>query len=286
MNKNYDEEYREPIPARRQNLMYGDDFEDFNEYKRNIMSRQDLDIEMKTVLIQTREDFLRENMPELLVGYHQFSNEKPHLEYPKYNDTIQRSNDLVCIVENIRDIEIINKPLADLLRKKLGNYVSGSINKIILDNESYLNFENILIKINLNEKEIEQVNKIIVPEDKNSLDEYKQIIEQSKKDWEILQEKIKLEQEAIQLKKELEQTEKNKRIENTNLLLTKIIKIKNWDKDANDLENILQPLFENYNNLLINKVKLPESDLLKVKNFLSKSRYTEQEKTEIIGIFE
>ena len=60
-----EEDYRIPIPTVNQNLMYGD-FEQFGEYKRKINARDDLDEDMKQVLISTRREFLVYNMPELL----------------------------------------------------------------------------------------------------------------------------------------------------------------------------------------------------------------------------
>jgi hypothetical protein len=171
-----------------------------------------------------------------------------------------------------------------------------NIDLITFDNESFLDIEQIFDKIKLDPSILSNVFDIIVPENKEAFHEYKQIVEQSKKDYQIFQDKIKqeqeliqLEQEKIKLQKEKEQNEikieKERRIGITNILMSRILKISGFDKEASELKEFITPIFEEYNNLVIHYINLEPSDLDKVNNFIKKTRFTDQEKYNIYKIF-
>ncbi len=308
MNNNYQEdEYRAPIEARVQNLIFGD-MEPFGVYKRNIMARRDLDADMKQVMIATRKEYILENMPELVQQIEREDNEINEDEYnsdedeyinedndnnnnnnnnnkSNNNDSITRANNLVGLVEKMNQIKNLNNKLSIILKDKLSEYVSCKSDLIILETEVYIEFEDILPKLELSQGDFEKITYTIIPKDYDALNEYKQVIKQSKIDWESQQEKkrIRLEQDKIQL--ELNNLEKEKRIKITQMLDIKLLKIVNFDSDAKELKNILTPLFDSYNSLEINKIALNKEIYDKITNFILKSRFSEQEKNSILEIF-
>ena len=273
-----EEDYRIPIPTVNQNLMYGD-FEQFGEYKRKINARDDLDEDMKQVLISTRREFLVYNMPELLNELDELDElDNTGLDNSIANDSVERANSLVDFVAKINQFTSYNEILVNRLKNKLNDYISCRIDLIVLDIESFIEFEIILQDIKLDTNTVEQVHKIIIPENLEAVNEYKQVVEQSKKDWESQQEKIKLEEEKLQIIKE-------ERAKLTQLLMPKITKLSNYDSDAKILNDILAPLFDEFNKLKINLINVEENILNKIKDFIKKSRFTEQEKNDILKIF-
>lgn len=260
-----EEDYIEPIPSVKQNLIYGDD-ESIEEYERKIKIRTDLDAEMKQVMILTRREFM--NISELD-------------EFDSNNNSVDRASNIVNFVNKINQIIKINKTLGNKLKNKLTDYISCKIELIILDVETFIEYDDIIKNFELDPNTLEHMSKIIIPDNIQLLDEYKQIFKQSKKDWENDQEKIR------------EQEEKNKiiiehRIKITQSLMLKIIKISNYDTEAKELESILSTLFDKfdkYNKLISNSVDIEQDILDKIVKFINKSRFTEQEKNDILNIF-
>jgi hypothetical protein len=171
-----------------------------------------------------------------------------------------------------------NDILTNRLKNKLNDYISCRIDLIVLDTESFIEYEIILQSINLDTNTSEYIRKIIIPENLETLDEYKQVVEQSKKDWESQQEKIKFEEEKLLIIKE-------ERIKLTQLLMIKITKLSNYDSNIKILNDILTPLFDEFNKLTINSINVEEDILNKIKDFINKSRFTEEEKNNILKIF-
>jgi hypothetical protein len=271
-----EENYRNPIPTINQNLMYGD-FEQFGEYKKKINARDDLDEDMKQVLISTRREFLVYNMPELLNELDQLD-QLNDTGFNSNNDSVERANSLVNFVTMINQFASYNDILTNRLKNKLNDYISCRIDLIVLDTESFIEYEIILQSINLDTNTSEYIRKIIIPENLETLDEYKQVVEQSKKDWESQQEKIKFEEEKLLIIKE-------ERIKLTQLLMIKITKLSNYDSNIKILNDILTPLFDEFNKLTINSINVEEDILNKIKDFINKSRFTEEEKNNILKIF-
>lgn len=278
IDSDYDDDYnyRPPIAAKIQNLKYGN-FEPFEEYKRKINESDEYDEDMKQALIETRMDFLMENIPELLVD----SNNNPNIKInTKINNDeyMDRVIKLAEVANKINEIIELNNNVGTKLKNKINDYINLHTDLITFDNESFLDIEQIFDKIKLDPSILTNLFDIIVPENKEAFDEYKQIIEQSKKDYQIFQEKIKQEQNEIKIEKE-------RRIGITNILMSKILKISGFDNQARELKEILTPIFEDYNNLVIHLINLEPSDLDKVNNFIKKTRFTEQEKYNIYKIF-
>ncbi len=293
-NNNYsddEEDYRAPIASKVQNLRYGT-FESFEEYKKKINQSNEYDDDMKEALIATRMEFLMEHMPELLV---ESNNNKVNTQINN-DEYMNRVIKLAEVANKINEIIELNNNIGNKLKNKINDYINLNIDFITFDNESFLDIEQIFEKIKLDPNILSNVFTIIVPENKDAFDEYKQIIEQSKKDYELYQEKIKqeqelikLEQEKIRLQKEQKENEikfeKERRTKITNILMSKILKISGFDKEAKELKDILTPIFENYNNLVVHYINLDDMDLDKVNNFINKTRFTEQEKYDIYKIF-
>ena len=265
--------------------MYGDDTETFEEYKRKINLRADLDAEMKQVMISTRREFLFSNIPDFdeLVEFEEVddfnehnSSSNPSSGSNPSNNSVDRASNLVNLVNKINQIIGINKIVGNKLKNKLTDYISCKIELIILDVETFIEYEDIIKKIEseLDPNTLDSMSKIIIPDSIQLLDEYKQVFKQSKIDWET-------DQERIQEQKE----QKEQRIKITQSLMLKIIKISNYDTEAKELELILSPLFDQYNNLITNSVNIEQSILDKIVRFISKSRFAEQEKKDILDIF-
>jgi hypothetical protein len=288
-----DDDYRPPIASKVQNLTYGN-FESFEEYKKKINENDEYDEDMKQALIETRMDFLMENMPELLVDSNNSNNKvNTNINNDEYMDRVIK---LAEVANKINEIIELNNNVGTKLKNKINDYINLQTDLITFDNESFLDIEQIFDKIKLDPSILTNVFDIIVPENKEAFHEYKQIVEQSKKDYQILQEKIRLEQELIRLEqekiilqKEKEQNEikieKERRIGITNILMSKIVKISGFDNEARELKEILTPLFEDYNNLVIHYINLDPNDLDKVNNFIKKTRFTDQDKYNIYKIF-
>ena len=285
-----DDDYRPPIAVKIQNLTYGN-FEPFEEYKKKINENDEYDEEMKQALIETRMDFLMENIPELLID----SNNNPNTKINN-DEYMNRVIKLAEVANKINEIIELNNNVGTKLKNKINDYINLNTDLITFDNESFLDIEQIFDKIKLDPSILTNVFDIIVPENKEAFQEYKQIVEQSKNDYQIFQEKIRLEQELIQLEqekikfqKEQEQNdikiEKERRIGITNILMSKIVKILGFDNEARELKEILTPILEDYNNLVIHYINLEPSDLDKVNNFIKKTRFTDQEKYNIYKIF-
>lgn len=285
------DDYREPIPSQIQNLKYGN-FESFEEYKKKINESDEYDDDMKQALIETRMDFLMENMPELLVDSNNNSSNSK-INNDEYMDRVIKLSE---VANKINEIIEINNNIGTKLKNKINDYINLHIDLISFDNEDFLDIEQIFDKIKLDPSILNNVFNIIVPENKEAFVQYKQIVEQSKMDYQIFQEKIKqeqelirLEQEKIRLQKEQElndiKMEKERRIGITGILMSKILKISGFDNEARMLKEILTPIFEDYNNLVIHYINLEPSDLDKVNSFIKKTRFTEQEKYNIYKIF-
>lgn len=275
----FEEDYTDPIPSVKENLMYGDDTETFEEYKRKINLREDLDAEMKQVMISTRREFLFNNIPDL----DEFDEFEPELYSVSNssNNLVERASNLVNLVNKINQIIRINKIVGNKLKNKLTDYISCKIDLIILDVETFIEYEDIIKNIELDPVTLESMNKIIIPDSIELLDEYKQVFKQSKIDWEIDQERIR--EQSVQ--EEKNSIIKEQRIKITQSLLLKIIKISNYDTEAKELESILTPLLDQYINLIINSIDIEKVPMDKITRFISKSRFTEQEKRDILNIF-
>ncbi len=279
--------YRAPIPSKKQSLIYGE-YDNFEEYKRKINENNDYDDDMKQALIATRMDFLMENMPELLVDSNSANsaNSSNTISNDEYMDRVIKLSEVANKMSEIIDL---NKNLGTRLKNKISDYINFQIDIITFDNESLIDIEYIFDKIKLNPNIQSEVFNIIVPEDQESFIQYKQIIEQSKKDYQALEEKLRLQQEKIRLEKEREQNEialeKERRIGITNILMSKILKIVNFDKEAKELKEILTPYIENFNNIIIHYISLNDSDFDKLNKFINKTRFTEKEKNDILKIF-
>ena len=136
-----EEDYTEPIPSQRQNLMYGNDDETFEEYKRKINLRADLDAEMKQVMISTRREFLFANIPDFDEPneYNSSSSSSSGLDpgldpgSNPSNNSVERASNLVNLVNKINQIIGINKIEGNKLKNKLTDYISCKIEIIILD---------------------------------------------------------------------------------------------------------------------------------------------------------
>ncbi len=289
-----EDNYRPPIASKVQNLKYGN-FEPFEEYKKKINESDEYDDDMKQALIETRMDFLMEYMPELLVDSNNNSNinSKSKINNDEYMDRVIKLSE---VANKINEIIEINNNVGTKLKNKITDYINLHIDLITFDNEDFLDIEQIFDKIKLDPTILTNVFNIIVPENKEAFVQYKEIVEQSKKDYQIFQEKIKqeqelirLEQEKIRLQKEQElndiKMEKERRIGITGILMSKILKISGFDNEARELKEILTPVFGDYNNLVIHYINLEPSDLDKVNSFIKKTRFTEQEKYNIYKIF-
>ncbi len=279
--------YRAPIPSKKQSLIYGE-YDNFEDYKRKINENNDYDDDMKQALIATRMDFLMENMPELLVDSNSANsaNSSNTISNDEYMDRVIKLSEVANKMSEIIDL---NKNLGTRLKNKISDYINFQIDIITFDNESLIDIEYIFDKIKLNPNIQSEVFNIIVPEDQESFIQYKQIIEQSKKDYQALEEKLKLQQEKIRLEKEREQNEiameKERRIGIMNTLMSKILKLVNFDKEAKELKEILTPYIENFNNIIIHYISLNDSDFDKLNKFINKTRFTEKEKNDILKIF-
>lgn len=285
-----DDNYRPAIASKVQNLRYGN-FEPFEEYKKKINESDEYDEDMKQALIATRMEFLMENMPELLVESNNNPNTK--INNDEYMDRVIKLSE---VANKINEIIELNNNVGTKLKNKINDYINLHTDLITFENEDFLDIEQIFEKIKLEPSILSNVFNIIVPIDKKAFDEYKLIVEQSKKDYQIYQEKIKLEQEQfrleqeqIRLQKEQEEneikSEKERRIGITNILMSKILKISSFDNQARELKDILTPIFDNYNNLAIHYINLDSDDFEKVESFIKKTRFTEQEKYDIYKIF-
>jgi hypothetical protein len=185
------------------------------------------------------------------------------------------------LVNKINQIIGINKIVGNKLKNKLTDYISCKIEIIILDVETFIEYEDIIKNIELDPNTLDSMSKIIIPDSIQLLDEYKQVFKQSKIDWETDQERIR--EQKVQ--EEKSSIIKEQRIKITQSLMLKIIKISNYDTEAKELELILSPLFDQYNNLITNSVNIEQSILDKITRFISKSRFAEQEKKDILDIF-
>lgn len=266
MNKNNeDQEYRAPLPIIRTNLMMGD-MPKLSEYIREINERDDLDDDMKQIMIDSRKEYLELNRPDLIDNIINHC-EDTNIDISQ-NSVIKRANDIVNFVSKIDSIT--NKNFVTNIKNKLNDYVSCKKDFIKLDPENYIIYENILPSLDLDSQTLNYIGKIIVPYDIQLLEEYKTAVELSKIEFEKTEEIKKIKEQRRNI---------------LQIMLTPMAKILKFDPNANELYKQLLPLINSYIELEIDQIKVEQNLLNKTINFIDSVRINDEQRNLIKQIF-
>lgn len=260
---NNDQDYRAPLPTITDNLIMGQ-LPKMSEYIKEIYKSNDIDNDMKKIMISSRREYLELNRPDLIDDYIDQINDTN----PSENCFIQRANDIDNFISKIDLIE--NKNFVSVIKNKLTNYISCKKNFIKLDPENYIIYENILPSLDLDMETINYVKKIIIPYDVQQVEQYKQTIELSKIEYE----------KAENIRKS-----KEKRKDIIQIITVPIMKIIKFDSDVNKLYQDLLPLINSYVNLEIDQIKLYQDLWIKTNKFINSVRISDEQRFIIRQIF-
>ena len=254
-NNNYeDQEYIPPIPTITSNLFYGD-LGKISDYVKEINLRNDLDQDIKQIMILSRREFLESNRPDLI------DDQIDKIISDTDNLVIKRSNDIINFLNKIDLFQ--NKIFIENIKNKISDYVGCKKDFVKLDTENYIIYEEMLPTLNLDSNTLEYINQIIIPDNIQLLDEYKTVIEQSKIELKKKEEILLLKQ----YRKDLIQ-----------ILTLPMLKIIKFDSAIRELYENLNPLLNSFMELDVDLIYLNQNLWNKTNNFLQTIRLSEEQK--------
>ncbi len=234
-----EENIRAPLAARRLNLSDPYNGESLESYARRIRADNTIDNDMKEIMIQSRREYL---------GLDQdFST------YKLDNEIIIRANKIYKITE----LFTLNPNLKIILAQKLDKFVSMEIDLIKLEPPEYLEVFTIIDKSNFDNETYDYFNKLIIPYDLNQLQEYKTVLEITKRENE----------EKIAKNAEIE-IRKN----NINIFNQYVFRLSTYDQSVKSLSQSIDLHIQKYIGLETEYVILDSELKNQLKKFISSIR--------------
>jgi hypothetical protein len=253
-----DDNVREALPIIKDKMLNID--EDYNEFKQSLLLNNDLDEDMREILLKSRYEYI-EN----------FSTKN------KFNPDVAKKSEILkifsCELLKKSQKDSIFNNLQKKVDKKMNDYIDGTIKEIKLDFEYYYEVENMINELLISFDKKEKLFNIFKPDNRQEYINYKMIIDISK-------------QEAIELEKEKKDLEEEKIRRNTiiNPLLVNLKKLSKFDTSTKILIEKIENSINDYLGLKTEKIILDDmlrDDLVK---FIKSIRMTLDEKNTIISL--
>jgi hypothetical protein len=256
MSSDSEEEYiRPPIASIKSKML--DNNNDFNEFKSTILNDDTIDDDMKRIMLQSRKEYI-DNFNKKIT-FNNIIAEKSELFKTfsiKFNQLIHSNNILKEYKKNIEN--------------KINKYIDGEIKNIILDFEEY--YEVINIIDTLEEVQKNKLLDVFKVRDEDEYNNYKMIIELSRKDFQDQENKKKIKEE-----------EKLRRHEFLSTLINELKRLSNFDSDILILKNKLELSIEKYLNLQTDNIEIKSDDIFKdLIRFIKNNRACKNKYDEII----
>lgn len=254
--------FQEPIPVYEDKLL-GDNQDEFELFKQEIMNDQSLDNNMKQAIINSRRDFI-------------ISHED------KFKESAERTNRIsmvAILITKLKQDKLsgLNYEQKSHILNQIDKWVDGTIKQIRLEPEQlYLLYEFI--------EEIDaKLKEIFTSYNPNEYAEYVSMMDaikaQSIEDEKRRKAK-ELENKQKQEAKELETKSREKKISQ---LITKLNKMSIYDNELKELKSQLDIPIEEFTKCNTEYILLNSEIHTKLMNFISKTRFTQDEKEQILS---
>lgn len=253
----YEEYVRPPIEPIKTRMICEED--DFEEFKNKIMEDDTIDIEIKNIMISSRKEYIDNHKKK--ITFNNLIAERSSIFTSFLIKLNQMVPDNSCISEN-----------QSMIENRINKYVEGKLENIILEFEIFYEVICIieLLEITLDKKE--KLSKVFQVKDVVEYNDYKMIIELSKKDYQELENKKKLNDE-----------EKNNRKNLLDNLLKELKRFSLLDTKIMSLKETLEPSFIKFISLESNYIQIMSEDILnELKKFIRNSRTCKNKYDEII----
>lgn len=235
-----DDDVRAPIPVRQMNLMDPLGSESLEHYINRINRDNTIDPEMKKILIKSRKEYM--GLDDSPVESSVFSNE-----------LIIRAGKFCKFTSELsKNVQLKIKILG-----RVNDFLSLKLNKIRLDPAEYLETMELIENKDMGSSNLEYIKSVIIPIDINALEEYKLIIELSKKE------------EAERLARNLEIKSRQYIV---SVFMQYINRLQKFDKQIELLYQELEPNINNYTTLQTEKVILEPETFIKYNKFIGSVR--------------
>jgi hypothetical protein len=240
---------RAPLPARQMNLMDPFGSESLEQYITRINADNTIEPDMKTILIQSRKEYL--GIDDSPVDESVFSNE-----------LIIRADKFCKFTSELTKKSGLRNKILD----KINNFLSLKTDRIKLEPAEYLETIAIIDNSNLEQANAHYLKTVIIPIDTGALEEYKLILELSKKE------------EENRLNKAREREFRQMNMGVFSQYINRLIK---FDKQTELLFQEIEPSINKYIDSQTDKVVLNEETFSKFRQFISSIRV----KSEHIQLF-
>ncbi len=278
-----DKKVRKAIPAQKSVLVL-DPIQEFEEFKREILSNNKIDKDMKQIMIQTRKEFIQNHQKETKFNPSIASRSNLILELEKkltsYSpDYININIDNDIGVDFNLDIQTVKT-----IQLQIKKWIDGKISEIPIDYESCWKIIFLIGKLNIKEDAKQEIINIFIPDNQELFEEYAIMMNQI-----IYKHKLKkIEQlkqlELEQFKKEQNEKEIAQRKELVKLLVEPIVKLGFYDKKILELKEELEEPINNFISLTTEKIVLSNELENKLKHFVKSVRIAENIKNQINSI--
>lgn len=246
---------REPMPTIRERIIDKD-----YDFERSILENNNIDDDMKKILIQSRNDYINDFTMKL-----------------RFDPEIAKRSELLKIFSHELFKKTINNDMFKYLQlkidKKINNYINNTIDIIELDFDDLYEIEIIINEMNMPDDIKEKLLTIFKPYDIEQYNDYKIIIEQSKQEY------IELEKKNTLLKEE--------KIKRETLLNTVLINLNKLSKLDNSIKILKDTIWDNITDFIelrVEKIILNDNlrdDFIK---FIKSIRMTVEDKNIIISL--
>lgn len=240
---------REPIPIVSMKLVNDIEYLEntFNEFKQKILSDKNMDANMKKIIIHTRSEYIN-NLKNQIKESEKIN--KNSLLFSMFKEELDKKASESKIYYNYKII----------LENKIIDWICDKINNITMEFEMCWDIIELINNLNVESNIKLQLLDIFKPSNLEEFNNYVQIIEISKNEFEktrldkiklneIIQNAIKLEEDKQNKINEINQIEKNKRINILEIIIFNLKKILVFDKSIDKLKTDLEKPFDDFKNL-------------------------------------
>lgn len=245
---------RAPLANRRLNLYDPYDGQSIEDYVRKINNDNTIDQEMKDILIQSRREFL---------GLHKSIKESDMSILN--NEIIVRASKVSGLVELFDS----NPEIKNILHEKMNMFIGLDFDYIKLEPPEYIKVFELIEKFNFNIETLRYFKEKIIPYDLQLLNEYKLVIEKTKR-----------EQEEI-INKSIEIESRTRNVQVFNIYICKL----KLDPAINKLAKSLEPKIEDYITLNTSIIQLDSELSLELGKFIRSIRIKDSDLKIITQIF-
>ncbi len=248
-----DDDVRAPIPVRQMNLMDPLGSESLEHYIDRINRDNTIDPEMKKILIKSRKEYM--GLDDSPVDSSVFSNQLIVRagKFCKFTSVLSKNIQL--------KIKILGR---------VNDFLSLKLDKIRLEPAEYLETIELVENNDMGSSNLEYIKSVVIPIDINALEEYKLIIELSKKE------------EADRIAKNLEiETRQNI----VSVFMQYINRLQKFDKQIELLYQELEPSINNYTSLQTEKVIFEPDTFVKYNKFIGSVRIKPEHQEMFTSLF-